>query len=271
MMSKTLLFTVLILCFFQGFSQNPVLLEGKILAKELESSSIHIINISQKTGTVNEAGGDFKILVRLGDTLMFSSIQFVNREIEISAEILKKGFLEISLTEDVNILAEVNLRNTKLTGNLNTDLDNIKVVKDLPLKLSVADINNLKFKDDINDPLKAPEQLAFQQNLVGERAGSVNILGGISMVADLLGIKGKEKKPTFTGPVAPMSIQIRERFNDDFFMSSLGIQESRIREFLFFLDDQGISAQMLNDNNQLALIDLLIEQSKIYKKTYTHE
>lgn len=270
-MSRIFLFTVLLLCYFQGFSQDSVLLEGRILAEELETSSIHIINISQKTGTVNETGGNFKIQVKLGDTLMFSSIQFVKREIEISADILQKGYLEISLIEDVNVLAEVNLRNTKLTGNLNTDLDNIKVVKDLPLKLSVADINNLKFKEDINDPLKVPEQLAFNQNLVGEGAGTLNILGGISMVADLLGIKGKEKKPTFTGPVAPMSIQIRERFNDDFFMSSLGIQEIKIREFLFFLDDQGISAQMLNDNNQLALIDLLIEQSKIYKKTYTQD
>ncbi|QED36262.1 hypothetical protein FK178_00290 [Antarcticibacterium arcticum] len=269
MMTKTFLFTALILCFLKGFSQNPVLLEGRILAEELESSTIHIINISRKTGTVNEKEGDFRILVRQGDTLLFSSIQYVNREVEISAEILQKGFLEISLSEDVNVLAEVNLRNTKLTGNLNTDLDNIKVVKDLPLKLSAADINQLKFKEDINDPLKAPEQLAFQQNLVGEGAGSVNILGGIGMITDLLGIKGKEKKPTFKGPVAPMSIQIRERFNDDFFKSSLGIQESKIREFLFFLDDQGISAQMLSDNNKLALIDLLIEQSRIYKETYS--
>ena len=68
-----------------------------------------------------------------------------------------------------------------------------------------------------------------------------------------------------------MSVQIRDRFNDEFFKSSLGIKESRIRDFLFFLDDQGISAQMLNDNNQLALIDLLIEQSKKYKEINSFE
>ncbi len=270
-MSKNLLFAVIALFFFQGFSQNPILLEGKIQAPGLESSSIHIINVSQKTGTVNDAGGGFKILVRQNDTLLFSSIQYVNREVVISGDLLEKGFLEISLTEDVNVLAEVTLSNTKLTGNINTDLDNIVVVKDLPLKLSFAEIQHLKFESDINDPKKAPQQLAFQQNLVGEGAGSLNILGGISMIADMLGIKGTDKKPSYTGSVAPMSVQIRERFNDDFFKSSLGIQEPRIRDFLFFLDDQGISAQMLNNNNQLALIDLLIEHSKKYKEIYSFD
>lgn len=270
-MNKNLLFAVLALCTTHVFSQKNIELEGKILAPDLESSSIHIINISQKTGTVNYTGGVFTILVKEGDTLLFSSIQYVNREVEITREILDDNFLEISLEEDVNVLAEVNLSNIKLTGNINTDLDNIVVVKDLPLKLSFAEIQHLKFESDINDPKKAPQQLAFQQNLVGEGAGSLNILGGIGMLKDMLGIKKQKKVKTYTGPIAPMSVQIRERFNDDFFKSSLGIQETRIRDFLFFLDDQGISAQMLNDNNKLALIDLLIKQSKKYKEIYSFD
>ena len=265
-MNKILLFAVLVISTTHLFSQNNIELEGKIFAPELESSSIHIINISQKTGTVNNSKGIFKIFVKEGDTLLFSSIQYVKREVKITRKILDDNFLEISLEEDVNVLAEVNLSNVKLTGNINTDLDNIVVVKDLPLKLSFTDIQNMKFESDINDPQKAPEHLAFRNNMVGDGAGSLNILGGIGILTDLLGIKNEKKVKTYTGPVAPMSVQIRDRFNDDFFKSSLGIQESRIRDFLFFLDDQGISAQMLNDKNQLALIDLLIEQSKKYKE-----
>ena len=265
-MNKILLIAVFTLSSSLIFSQENIQLEGKIHAPELESSSIHIINSSQKTGTVNNSAGLFKIKVREGDTLLFSSIQYANREVEITRAILEENFLEISLEEDVNVLAVVNLSNIKLTGNINTDLDNIVVVKDLPLKLSFAEIQNLKFESDINDPQKAPEHLAFRQNQVGDGAGTLNILGGIGMLTDLLGIKNEKKVKTYTAPIAPMSVQIRDRFNDEFFTSSLGIKESRIRDFLFFLDDQGISAQMLNDNNQLALIDLLIEQSKKYKE-----
>ena len=269
-MNKLLLFAVFTLSTSLLFAQENIQLEGKIHAPELEGSSIHIINISQKTGTVNNSAGLFKIQVKEGDTLLFSSIQYANREVEITWAILEENFLEISLEEDVNVLAVVNLSNIKLTGNINTDLDNIVVVKDLPLKLSFADIQQLKFESDINDPQKVPEQLAFRQNQVGDGAGSLNIKGGIEMLVDLLGSK-KDKVKTYTGPIAPMSVQIRDRFNDEFFKSSLGIKESRIRDFLFFLDDQGISAQMLNDNNQLALIDLLIEQSKKYKEINSFE
>ena len=265
-MNKILLFAVLVLSGTRVFSQENVQLEGKILAPGLENSSIHIINISQKTGTVNNAAGIFKIPVKVGDTLLFSSIQYTNREVGITRAMLDKNYLEVTLEEDVNVLAEVNISNIKLTGNINTDLDNIVVVKDLPLGLSFAEIQHLRFESDINDPQKAPEHLAFRNNMIGDGAGSLNILGGIGMLTDLLGIKNEKKVNTYTGPIAPMSVQIRERFNDDFFKSSLGIKESRIRDFLFFLDDQGISAQMLNQKNQLALIDLLIEQSKKYKE-----
>lgn len=258
-MNKILLIAVFTLSSSLFFAQENFQLEGKIHAPDLESSSIHIINISQKTGTINNSAGLFRIQVREGDTLLFSSIQYANREVEITRAILEEKFLEISLEEDVNVLAVVNLSNIKLTGNINTDLDNMVVVKNLPLKLSFAEIQQLKFESDINDPQKAPEHLAFRNNIVGDGAGSLNILGGIGMLTDLLGIKNEKKVTTYTGPIAPMSVQIRDRFNDEFFKSSLGIKESRIRDFLFFLDDQGISAQMLNDNNQLALIDLLIE------------
>lgn len=268
-MNKILLFAVFTLSTSLLFAQENIQLEGKINAPELESSSIHIINISQRTGTVNNSAGLFKIPVKEGDTLLFSSIQFINLEVEITRAILKENFLEIALEEDVNVLAEVNLSNIKLTGNINTDLDNMVVVKNLPLKLSFAEIQQMKFESDINDPQKAPEQLAFRQNQVGDGAGSLNILGGIGMLTDLLGIKNEKKVKTYTGPIAPMSVQIRDRFNDEFFKSSLGIKESKIRDFLFFLDDQGISTQMLNDNNQLALIDLLIEQSKKYKEIHS--
>jgi len=75
-MFKSFLFVVIMPGLFQGFSQGPVLLDGKIIVPELESYSIHIINFTQKTGTVNDDAGGFTILVKEGDILVFSSIQY---------------------------------------------------------------------------------------------------------------------------------------------------------------------------------------------------
>lgn len=249
------------------FSQENITLEGKIIASELQESTFHIINKTQGTGTVNSASGKFSIKVRENDTLLLSSVQYNNVEIRITGKILDLRVLTVELTEDINELAEVNLSNIKLTGNLNTDLKNIEVVKDLPFNLSFGDVKNARYESDINDPLAAPVNLAFQQNAVSEGAGGLNILVGLKMLADIAGINGKEKV-VYGPPSAPASIQVRNLFKDDFFLTSLGLNKESIRDFIFYLDDMGLSSQLFQPENRLALIELLIDQSKIYKERF---
>ncbi|UJH91092.1 hypothetical protein LZ575_20965 [Antarcticibacterium sp. 1MA-6-2] len=93
---------------------------------------------------------------------------------------------------------------------------------------------------------------------------SLNILGGLGLLADVLGIKGKSK-PMYTAPAKPASKQVRELFDDNFFTSSLGITKDRIEDFIFYLDDVGINSALLKKENQLALIDFLFNESEKYK------
>lgn len=72
-----------------AFAQEEIILKGKIKADALEETTIHIINITKKTGTVNAASGDFQISVQENDTLLFSSIQYENLEVLISRDILQ--------------------------------------------------------------------------------------------------------------------------------------------------------------------------------------
>lgn len=251
---------------FPAFSQQNKPLSGKIIAENLEVSTVHIINKTQKTGTINTSSGNFSIQVRENDTLLFSSIQYNNLEILITAEVLKKELLSVILTEDVNELSEVNLSNHNLTGNLNTDLANIKVVNDLPLELSFGDVKSAVFKSDINDPQKSPVNIATRQNEIGYGAEGLDIIGGLGLLADLVGIKNKPK-PTYSPP-APASVQIRKLFDDEFFRSSLGIKEENIKDFIFYLDDVGLSQQLFIPEQRLALIEVLIVQGTIYNERF---
>ncbi len=263
---KNLYFVIAVAIFFSFpvLAQDNTLLKGKIKAESLEGA-VHIINISQKTGTVNSSSGAFDIRVRENDTLLFSSIQFLKHTVPITSEIILKGFIEVELTEDINELSEVNISSTTLTGNLNTDLANIETVNDLPVNFSWDAVKNLRFRSDHNDPQEAPVNHAYMENQINGGAGSVNILGGLELLADLIGVKQKPKPATYTGPPERTSIQLRKRFDDDFFISSLGIREKDIGDFLFYLDDQKISEQLLSDKNGLALIELLIDHSDRYK------
>jgi len=264
---KKLYFVIAAAIFFSFpvLAQENILLKGKINTQYLEGS-VHIINMTQKTGTVNSSSGAFEIMVRENDTLLFSSIQIHKHTVPITSEIISNGFIEVELIEDVNELPEVNISNTTLTGNINTDLASIKTVKDLPVNISYEAIKNLRFPADHNDPQAAPVNHALIENQLIRGAGSVNILGGLDLLADLIGIKKKPQPKTYSGPPERTSVQLRKRFDDDFFTSSLGIKEKDIGDFLFYLDDQNISAQLMGNSKGLALIELLIDHSDKYKQ-----
>ena len=262
-MIKTILCALSLFLAFSAFSQQEnTLLKGSINAPFLESASVHIINITQQTGTVNSSSGNFQLLVKTGDTLLFSSVQYQKLEVIISSEIIREGNLAIELKEDVNQLAEVNISNIQLTGNINTDLNNIEVVKDLPLDLRFGAVKHMVFESDVNDPLKAPKNLAFESNQVIQPG--LNLLGMVDILEELFNVKKKEKAPIYKRPTTTIATQMRKLFDDDFFKTSLGIKEENINDFLFYVDENGLTANMMEEKNKLRLLDFLFEQSEKY-------
>lgn len=265
MKKSILLIAVGISLSFPAFSQENKSLSGKIIAPNLEESTVHIINITQSTGTLNTASGKFTIQVRENDTLLFSSVQYNRLTIPVTVEILNSEIFTIELTEDVNELAEVNLSDHNLTGNLNTDLANIEVFNDLPVNLNFRNLQKKSlFESDRREHADAPVNLALKQNEIGYGAEGMNILGGLGILADLVGIKSKPT-PAFVAPVNP-SVQVRKLFDDEFFKSSLGIKEENIKDFIFYLDDVGLSQQLFKPEKRLALIEILIDHGKIYNE-----
>ena len=262
-MIKKILCALSLMLAFPVFSQQGhTLLKGTIKAPLLESASVHIINATQKTGTVNSASGNFQLLVQVGDTLLFSSIQYQKLEVIISAEIIREGNLIIELKEDVNQLAEVNISNIQLTGNINTDLNNIEVVTDLPIDLRFSAVKHIVFESDVNDPLEAPRNIAFESNQVLQPG--VNLLGMVDILEELFNIKKKANAPIYKRPTTTVAAQMRKLFDDDFFKTSLGIKEEHINDFLFYVDENGLTAQMMEEKNKLSLVDFLFEQSEKY-------
>ncbi len=263
MIKRIILIAVIILSSLPVLSQNSISLKGKIVADSLQGSSVHIINLTQKTGTVNSASGNFEISVRENDLLLFSSIEFEKKEIIVTQQILNKAFLLVELVAAVNELEDVNLSNITLTGNINTDLENIEIVKGLPL-VSAANFMDARFKSDFTDPLRDPENLAFHQNNILQET-QMDIIGIIGLISNLLGIKKAGKTTLPPGYNAPLSSQIRGLFSDDFFITSLNLKKEKIQDFLFYLDDQDINRQLLLKENRMALIELLIVHGENYR------
>ncbi|MDN3596520.1 hypothetical protein [Zunongwangia endophytica] len=107
-------------------AQQPVQLEGRIIADSLEYTFINILNISAHKGTTNDREGRFIVEVNENDTLQFSSVQFQKKEVVITKSILASKFLEVILVPGVNQLDEVYISNSNLVGDLGKDFSKIQ-------------------------------------------------------------------------------------------------------------------------------------------------
>ncbi len=267
MIKDILLFAFGIFLVQSTYSQEKIQLKGLLVTDSLDASSVHIINTTTRTGTVNSSTGRFEIEVRENDTLLISSIQFVNEEIIITGDILTSGQIRIQLKEDVNELPEVKLSNIGLTGNLSTDVASLDIVKDMPVNIRFGDIQHTRFEADINDPQAAPDNIAFKENQIMNQPGaaSVDLLGAALLIGDLLGIKKNKASPPVRVSNKLLSQQVREIMGDSFFIKTLGIKEENVGDFIFHLDDSGLTREMLKKDQEFALIEFLIAETANYK------
>ena len=138
-----------LLVFLVGFAsevtaQERKIVSGKIVSDSLmDKSGVHVINMTAEKGTVTNENGEFGMMLKLGDSIYFSSVQFENEFKVIGEQQLKNGWTKL-LYPKMNELAEVQLDNIKLSGVLDQDitrmpksiyeklyLKNIKIWKDL--------------------------------------------------------------------------------------------------------------------------------------------
>ena len=67
-------------------------------------------------------------------------------------------------------------------------------------------------------------------------------------------------------PEIKISRVLRQVYEDDFFVTDLGIPQDKIDNFLQYCDDKIPSQTLLKKSNEFQLIDFLVTHSKEYKK-----
>lgn len=244
-------------------AQESILLKGSIEAQDLEGTSINIINTNLRTGTTSSRNGDFEIRVREGDTLLFSSILYENLKMEITSKIYNNEFLSVSLKEDVNELATVNLNNYHLTGNLAVDSEAMETYSFPVLSWKFEDVKNARFDSDINDTQSKPTNIALGESTQVD--GSINIFNLLAAAIDLTGIAGKSVETVAPMPRSNPS-EMRKLYGDVFFTETLQIDYDYINDFIFYAYDNGLGALVQENKNDLELIEFFMLQSKNYRK-----
>ncbi len=112
---------VVLLLFFGTFSlwsqdRNEKLLQGIIAADDALLSGIDIVNLGNEKVTVTNSKGEFLILAKADDILVFSSKSLEMRRVLIDEDDLNSGTITVNMYPKINELNEVIVKKSPIEG-----------------------------------------------------------------------------------------------------------------------------------------------------------
>lgn len=243
MKQKLLLICLLISTIALAQDVERKILRGKVIYRNVNVVGVNIVNNTTSKGTATNTKGEYEILAKEGDVLVFSSVQYTIKEITVTDKILKNNRLVVEVKEKVEELDEVVISPENKDKFLDFQEEQIVKYKDY------------QFADDRYS--KVRNEALDQANFQG-----ANILGLVGML--LNSIIGKGEKREKEKPIYQRTSfnEIRSRYKDEFFTKNLNIPEDQIAAFLYYCDDQLPSEDIFTTKNEFLMIDFMVKHSK---------
>ncbi len=227
------------------FSQDDyrTWIKGKVLYKNINVSSANVINNTSQQATTTNDDGEFEIEVKLNDKLIFSSVQYQIRELNITKEILQRNRIVIDVNEKVN------------------ELDQVVVTPENQEKF--LDLKEEEFKrfDYSFDKSTRVNNVINEQ---GKLRDGINFINLYRLISNTLKKDSKENQTTYKYNPSDL---LRELYDDVFFTKNLLIPNDQINEFLLYCDDNFPDRILLKKDNEFELIEFLVKQSKKFVKS----
>jgi len=230
--------------------------------------NVHVVNLNTDKGTFTNDYGQYRIVVSLGDTIRFSSVEYETVKKTITDRIYFSKKLNLVLENKNYVLNEVVVKEHDLTGNLS--IDRKKVPKDTiatmgkNLSSLIDDISKKSQKGILNKPSKKESKLAEESKRDTDPTKSFNGLDLGSIVGGLISLipKNKSKKKSKKQSIQLLKNSILSDFGYDFF-DQLKIPEDKIYAFLYYCSKFNID-ELYEQESKLNLIKFLEDKSNIF-------
>ena len=217
-------------------------IKGKVLYKNVNVGSANVINNTSQQATTTNDDGEFEILVKIDDKLIFSSVQYQIRELNITKEILQRNRIVIDVNEKVNELEEV----------------------------VVTPENQEKFLDLKEEEFKrfdyTFDKSSRVNNVINEQGKLVDGINFVNLYKLIRNSIKKDSNENESNYKYNPSDLLRELYDDVFFTKNLLIPNDKINEFLLYCDDNFPDRILLKKDNEFELIEFLVKQSKKFVK-----
>ncbi|MBG6187110.1 hypothetical protein [Flavobacterium sp. CAN_S2] len=236
--------SIILLFVYQfGFSQTEKLINGKVLHEQFPIEKVEVANFSSKKVAVTNAAGEFSIMAKAGDELIFISKDHDIKKIVLDQKTIDKNNLLISLILKPEELKEVIITKTP----------SIKLGTDKAYEQGKLD------------------QLAVEKSARSLKTGVYN--GSIENGMDLMRIGGmilklfiKEKEVVKGTPQIEFKQLAKSSCDQKFYIETLKLKPDQIELFLEFCDADPKSKTLLENSNVLSMMDFLSSKNIEFKK-----
>lgn len=197
------------------------MLKGQLVFSSMNTSAINIVNLSTNTGTTNNNKGEFSIAVRLGDELLFSSVQYEPYRLLITQEIYDKRWVVVKLMPALNELEAVTVSNIDLSGSLNSDMQMVAIEK-------------YYTNVDFGLPMALPNPTVEERRIYTATTGGPGI---IPLTLILNAISGRLKKLQRLKEFSELDRLVEKAARslpESFFVSECEIPKNYILSFMYF-------------------------------------
>ena len=224
------------------YAQDRIPIKGKLIYRNVNVVAANVVNINAQINTITDGEGEFEIPVKVGDEIIFSSVQYMIRTVKINPDIIQKNRLIITVNEKINALEEVII----------TPDDTEKFL----------DLKEEEFKgyDYLRDKSTRLENTIVRQ---GQLNNGINVINILKLITKVINSKTEEEKRS----LKPSEV-LKYVFEIDFFKRDLELTDDEIIGFLEYIDDNLPSQKLLSQSKQFQLIDYLILESKKYRNKF---
>ncbi|HLW15318.1 MAG TPA: hypothetical protein VKX30_07480 [Flavobacteriaceae bacterium] len=226
-------------------------IDGKLLveSKNLHLGSIYVYNKQSKKGILSDSLGDFRLALRLGDTVVASAMQIEPSQIVVEEMHLNDAYITFPIQANIEYLEEVRLSNRSLTGNFDLDM---KMLKTKPIVTS----------GDLGFPVPTYNMT------VGERMlGSYTSSPAELLFAALSGELKKIKRRIALEKLEGKRRDLRKRMPNSYYSRELKIISENIPHFLEFCESRK-DIDTLISMSTYDFIELLEKTAALYKDNF---
>jgi hypothetical protein len=211
-------------------------INGKVTADYNDLESIYIVNLKTEKSTLTERGGYFSINASVGDTLMFTAVQFKSVKIALKEEDFNKELLFVKMETFIRVLDEVKINEYKDINAVSLGIISSKTKHYTPAERKLNEATTGSGLVPLNPILNA-------------------ITGRTKQLKKEVEV---EKKET-------MLSKIQNLYEAEYFVEILKIPKDFVKGFQYFIVEDAKFAEALKAKNKTMATFIMNELAVTYK------